>query len=48
LDRLACSTLGDDAFVAVWEEAQARPLDQVLKTIPGAAILAVLRDRSAS
>jgi hypothetical protein len=44
----ARSTLGDDAFVAVWEEAQAMPLDHILKTIPGASVLAVLRDRAVS
>jgi hypothetical protein len=44
----ARSTLGDDGFGAVWEEAQTLPLDQILKTIPGTAILIVLRDRAVS
>ena len=41
----ARSTLGD-AFTAVWEEAQALQLERILKTIPSAAKLDVLPDRS--
>jgi predicted ATPase len=44
----ARSTLGDDAFAAAWAEAQALPLEQILKTILGVAMLEVLRDRTVS
>jgi hypothetical protein len=44
----ARSTFGDDAFAAMWEEAQAFPLEQILKTIPRAAMLDVPRDRTVS
>ncbi|MFL5806525.1 MAG: tetratricopeptide repeat protein, partial [Roseiflexaceae bacterium] len=42
----ARSTLGDDAFVAVWAEAQALPLEQILSAILSAAPFAALGDRS--
>jgi hypothetical protein len=38
--------LGDSAFAAVWAEAQALAPEQILKTIPSAAKLDVLPDRS--
>ena len=41
----ARSALGDDAFAAVWAEAQALPLEQILNTLPSAAAFATLRDR---
>ena len=44
----ARSTLGDDAFAAVWAETQTLLLEQILSTIPTAAALAVLGDRSRS
>jgi len=37
----ARSTLGDDVFAAVWAEAQALPLDQLLNTIPSAAAFSI-------
>lgn len=40
--------LGDDVFAAVWQEAQGLPLKQILKRIPGAAMLNVLHDRAVS
>src|SRR5262249_5551053 len=39
----ARSTLGDDAFAAVWAEGQALPLEQILSTIPDVAVFAALR-----
>jgi hypothetical protein len=44
----AGSTLGADTFTAIWEEAQALPLEQILKSLPGAAMLDVSRDRAVS
>jgi tetratricopeptide (TPR) repeat protein len=41
----ARSILGDEAFAAVWTEAQALPLEAILKMIPSAAGRDVLRDR---
>jgi tetratricopeptide (TPR) repeat protein len=40
----AQSTLGDDAFAAVWAEAQALPLEQILRTLPDIAVFVGLRD----
>jgi hypothetical protein len=40
------STLGDDAFAAVWAEAKELPLDQLLDTIRNAAPFDALPDRS--
>jgi len=40
----ARSTLGDNAFAAVWSDAQALPLEQILSTIPGVAVSAALGD----
>jgi tetratricopeptide (TPR) repeat protein len=42
----ARSMLGDSAFAAVWAEAQTLAPEQILKTIPSAAKLDVLPDRS--
>lgn len=41
----ARSRLGDDAFAAVWAEAQALPLEQILSTIPSVAAFAGLGNR---
>ena len=38
----ARSTLGDNAFAAMWAQAQALPLEQILKTIPRAAMAVAL------
>jgi len=38
------STLGDDAFAAVWAETQALPLEAILKMTPSAGALDVRRD----
>jgi len=38
---IARSTLGDDAFAAVWAEAQTRPLEQILSTILSAAAFSI-------
>jgi hypothetical protein len=40
----AQSTLGDDAFAAVWAEAQTLPLEQILRTLPDIAVFVGLRD----
>jgi WD40 repeat protein/predicted ATPase len=42
----ARSTLGDDTFAAVWAEAQAMPLEQILSAILSAAPFAALGDQS--
>ena len=44
----ARSTLGEDAFAAVWAEAKELPLEQLLNTIPGAAMLERPRERAVS
>ena len=43
----ARSALGEDAFAAVWAEAQAQSLEQILSALPSVAMFAVLGDRSA-
>ena len=40
--------LGDNAFAAVWAEAQALAPEQILSTIPSTAAFATLRDRLGS
>src|SRR5262249_21172389 len=42
----ARSMLGDNAFAAVWTEAQSLPVEQILNGLPSVAAFTAVRDRS--